>query len=140
MHVRVGADAGVAEEVPRAADRAAGLEDLVAGPGAVGLEVMAGTDAGQAGPDDEHVEVGAAAHFRRPVSGSGPTPRVGRRCQTPVPIELSLTEPSTSEDPVLSGFHQLRGLAVRRLARPARGASRRARCFMTLTLTLDFGE
>ena len=75
-----------------------------------------------------------------PGPRSGPTARFGHRCQTPVPIELSLTEPSTSEDPVLSGFHQLRGLRGARLGGPARGASRRARCFITLTLTLNFGE
>ena len=56
-HVGVGADAGVAEQVPRAADGVAGLEDGVAGPRALGLHVVAGADAGQAGADDEDVEV-----------------------------------------------------------------------------------
>ena len=56
-HVGVGPDARVAEQVPRAADGVAGLEDGVGRPRALGLEVVAGADAGQAGADDEDVEV-----------------------------------------------------------------------------------
>ena len=58
VHVRVGTDAGIAEEVPGPSDGVAGLEDRVVGPGALGLEVVAGTDAGQSGAHDDHIEVG----------------------------------------------------------------------------------
>ena len=58
VHVRVGSDAGIAEEVPRPPDGVSGLEDRVVGPGTLGLEVVAGTDAGQSGAHDEDVEVG----------------------------------------------------------------------------------
>ncbi len=57
VHVGVRADAGVAEEVPGPADAIAGLEDRVGLAGAVGLQVAAGADAGQSGPDDQHVNV-----------------------------------------------------------------------------------
>ena len=49
---------GIAEQVPGPADGVACLEDGVRGPGALGLEVVAGPDARQAGADDEDVEVG----------------------------------------------------------------------------------
>jgi hypothetical protein len=57
VHVRVGADAGIAEQVPGAADRLAGLQDRVALAGAVALQVGAGADAGEAGADDQNVDV-----------------------------------------------------------------------------------
>src|SRR5215218_4332113 len=57
VHVRVRADAGIAEEVPGAADRLAGLEDRVAPTGAVPPQVGAGADAGEAGADDQDVDV-----------------------------------------------------------------------------------
>ncbi len=57
VHVRVRADAGVAEEVPGAADGVAGLEDGVGGPRALGLEVVGGTDPREPGSDDQDVEV-----------------------------------------------------------------------------------
>src|SRR5437773_397118 len=56
VHVRVRADARIPEQVPRAADAAACLEDRVRLAGAAGLQVPAGADAGQAGPDDEYVD------------------------------------------------------------------------------------
>ncbi len=65
VHVRVRSDARVAEEVPRATDGTARLEDGVAGPGTLGLQVVAGTDPREPGADDEHVEV------RRGGSGPG---------------------------------------------------------------------
>ena len=49
VHVRVGTDARIAEQVPGPTDGVACLEDGVVGPGALGLEVVAGTDAGQPG-------------------------------------------------------------------------------------------
>src|SRR6516225_9109116 len=57
VHVGVGADAGVAEEVPGAADRAASFEDNVALAGTLRLQAIAGSDAGEAGSDDDDVEV-----------------------------------------------------------------------------------
>src|SRR5690606_954098 len=57
VHVGVGPDAGVAEQVPRAADGAPGLEDGVGGPRAAVLQVVGGADAGEPGPDDQDVEV-----------------------------------------------------------------------------------
>ncbi len=57
VEVGVGADAGVAEEVPRAARRAARLQNGVGGAGPVALEVVRRAQAREAGADDEHVEV-----------------------------------------------------------------------------------
>src|SRR5262249_57482811 len=55
VHVAVGPDAGIAKEVPRAAHGGATLEDDVALPRAVALQVDGGPDAGEAGADDEDV-------------------------------------------------------------------------------------
>jgi hypothetical protein len=57
VHVRVRPHARIAEQVPGAADGLAGLEHGVAGVRQGGLHVVAGGDARQAGPDDEHVEI-----------------------------------------------------------------------------------
>ena len=57
VHVAVGAHAGVAEEVPRAAEVVAAFEDGVAAAGAELLEVVAGPDAGDPRSDHEHVDV-----------------------------------------------------------------------------------
>ena len=56
-HVRVRADAGVAEQVPGAADGVARLEDRVGLARGTRLDVVGGADARQAGADDEDVEV-----------------------------------------------------------------------------------
>ena len=56
-HVRVGADAGIAKQVPGAADTVAALEDGVALARAFLLQVIARADAGEAGADDQDVEV-----------------------------------------------------------------------------------
>ena len=57
VHVRVGADAGIAEEIPRAADGVAAFEDGVGAAGAASLKVIARRDAGEPGADHEHIEV-----------------------------------------------------------------------------------
>ena len=57
VHVRVGADAGIAKQIPGAADAVAPLEDDVALARALLLQVIARADAGQAGADDEDVEM-----------------------------------------------------------------------------------
>src|SRR5262249_30252925 len=57
VHVRVRADARVAEEVPGAADRVARLDDRVRLARAVALQVVRRADAGDPGADDEDVEV-----------------------------------------------------------------------------------
>ncbi len=56
-HVGVGTDAGVAEEVPGAADGGAGLEDGVGFAGAAGLQAVGGSDAREAGAHDDDVKV-----------------------------------------------------------------------------------
>src|SRR4051812_44213131 len=56
-HVAVGADARIAKQIPRAADAVAALEDDVALARAFLLQVPAGANAGQAGADDQHVEM-----------------------------------------------------------------------------------
>src|ERR1700749_1996332 len=76
VHVGIGADAGIAEEVPSAADRLARLEDRVALAGAVALQVGAGADAGETGADDQDVDVlaghgvllGRLAHSRNLIN------------------------------------------------------------------------
>src|SRR5207249_1793170 len=57
VHVRVRADAGIAEEVPRPADVVARLEDGVRPIRTARLQMVAGADAGDPGADDQHVEV-----------------------------------------------------------------------------------
>src|SRR5207244_1007150 len=64
-HVGVRADTWVAEQVPGATDGIAGLEDGVAGPGALGLHVVASADAGQPRAHNENVDV-LARHDRCP--------------------------------------------------------------------------
>ena len=54
---RVGADAGIAEQVPGAADAVAALENGEALAGALLLQVIARADAGQPGADDQDVEM-----------------------------------------------------------------------------------
>ncbi len=77
-HVGVGADAGIAEQVPGAADAIAALEDGVALAGTLLLQMIARADAGKAGAYDEDVEVfgwhhglprtGLSGALSRPVS------------------------------------------------------------------------
>ena len=57
VHVRVGADARIAEQIPCSANGVSSLEDGVAGPGTLRLEIVAGTDARQPGTNDQDVEV-----------------------------------------------------------------------------------
>ena len=57
VHVGVRADPRVFEQVPRPADAVPRLEDRVGLLRAVGLQVVAGADAGQAASDDQHVNV-----------------------------------------------------------------------------------
>ncbi len=57
LHVAVGADAGVLEEVPRAADVGAAFEDDVGAIRAQGLQVVAGANPGYARADDDHIDV-----------------------------------------------------------------------------------
>src|SRR5882724_1940520 len=56
-HVAVGADAGIAEQIPGAADAIAALEDRVALARAFRLQVIARADAGQPGADDQHIDM-----------------------------------------------------------------------------------
>src|SRR6185437_620293 len=63
-HVRVGADAGIAKQVPGAANAIAALENDVALAGAFLLQMKARADAGQAGADDEDVEMFRCQIFR----------------------------------------------------------------------------
>ena len=56
-HVAVGADAGIAKQVPGAADAVAALENDVALARAFLLQMKARADAGQAGADDQNVEM-----------------------------------------------------------------------------------
>src|SRR3546814_5456321 len=69
-HVRVGAHAGVAEQVPGASDGVAGLEDRIRRPGRLGLQVVPSADAGQPGADHEDVEVLGGRHHAAPASRS----------------------------------------------------------------------
>src|SRR5579859_2514996 len=64
-HVAVGADAGIAKEVPGAADRVAALEDDKAFRRALGLQMIAGADPGETRADDEDVEMLRCHHDLR---------------------------------------------------------------------------
>jgi hypothetical protein len=56
-HVRVGPDAGIAEQVPGPAQSLAPLQDHIAALRAVGLQMIARTHAGNAGAHDHYVEM-----------------------------------------------------------------------------------
>ena len=56
-HVRIGADTGVAKQVPCAAHVRASFQDRVAFARALGLEVVAGADAGYSGTHNEDIEL-----------------------------------------------------------------------------------
>ena len=131
-HVRVRADARIAEQVPGAADGVARLEDRVGLARALRLEVAGGADAGEAGADDQHVDV-FGCHRRgsipagdappRNPSRAGPRDRVavrrgprgarararGRWTSTAVPYGGSSTAGSSSAKvPLAGGRIQLR--------------------------------
>ena len=57
VQIRVRSDTGVAEQVPRATDRAAGLDDGVRPSGQVALQVVRSADAGDPGSDDQDVDM-----------------------------------------------------------------------------------
>ncbi len=63
-HVAVGADAGITKQIPGAADAIAAFENDVALARALLLQVIARADAGQAGTDDQHVEMFVVIHDR----------------------------------------------------------------------------
>ena len=65
VHVAVGAHARVAEQVPRAADVVAPLEDHVRPVGALTSQVVGGADAGDPGADDDDIKVFSVEVFRR---------------------------------------------------------------------------
>src|SRR6202022_3242881 len=68
-HVAVGADAGIAEQIPGAADAVAALEEDKTLAGTVALHVIARADAGQPGADDQHVEMFVVlGRFHRSIS------------------------------------------------------------------------
>ena len=70
VQVRIGADARVAEQVPRTTRRAAGLQDRERLLRLLGLQVVRRPDTGDAGADDQHVDVfdagrdGCCGHLR----------------------------------------------------------------------------
>ena len=125
-HVRVRADAGVAEQVPRAADapRAPrGSRSVL--PGQSRLQVAGGADAGEAGADDQHVEV-FRLHGRSLSSGCG---RVRRHCSDPRPSvnTLSRTLDSIVENACSVPSMSAPSASPRARAQRAAGASPRAR-------------
>jgi hypothetical protein len=67
-HVGVRANARVGEQGPGTADAVARLEDRVGLTRAVVVEVMRGADAGQAGPDDQRIDV-LEGHLSRAHAG-----------------------------------------------------------------------
>ena len=70
VDVGIAANAGIAVEVPGAPRDAPRLEDRVAAARALPLEVMGGADPGDAGADDQDVEVlGLSCRRRSPRSG-----------------------------------------------------------------------
>src|SRR5262249_42467241 len=65
MHVGVGPDSGVAKQAPCSAQVVAPFQDDVAPECAASLEVIAGSDPGDPGADDEHIEMlGGHDHLR----------------------------------------------------------------------------
>ena len=80
VHVAVGADTGIAEKVPGAAECRPTLEDRELAVGAHGLQVVGRRNAGDAGADDDDVEVlGGDAHHEKPTAASQTDPHSSRR-------------------------------------------------------------
>ena len=57
IHVRVGANVGIAKQIPGAADGVARLQNDVRFAGTISLQVISGIDARQSRADDDDVEV-----------------------------------------------------------------------------------
>ena len=104
-HVGVGADAGIAEEIPRAADPLAAFEDREGLPRCVAREMPGGVDAREARADDQDVEVLDAgsghrgpprrsAAVRAPPQFRGPFPngKPAGRCPCPRAAGKPLTQ------------------------------------------------
>ena len=81
VHVAVRADAGIAEQVPGAANGVAALDDGEAALGAVFLQVDRRADARQARPDDQHVDVVG--------QGLGALARVDCSCHPAPPVNVN---------------------------------------------------
>ena len=64
-HVGVGADPGVAEQIPCAANLGAGFKNDIPLAGAPCLQAVASANAGEAGTDDDNIEVGDKRHEDR---------------------------------------------------------------------------
>ena len=80
VHIAVGADTGIAEKVPGAAERRPTLEDRELAVGAHGLQVVGRRNAGDASADDDDVEVlGGDAHHEKPTAASQTDPHSSRR-------------------------------------------------------------
>ena len=73
-HIGIGADAGVAEQIPGPTQFAAPFENRVALGRALRLQVIAGTDAGEAGADDEDIEMFDGHELLPLLSDVGPLP------------------------------------------------------------------
>src|SRR4029077_12971025 len=67
VHVGVGAHAGIAEQVPSAANLRSRFEDDVALAGTTRLETVSRADAGESGSDNDHVEVFRERRQRHPA-------------------------------------------------------------------------
>src|SRR6476659_6159068 len=64
-HVRIGSHARISEQVPGAADSIPGFEGQPALSRAALLQSVSGADTGNAGPDDQHVDVLTYLHVRK---------------------------------------------------------------------------
>ena len=102
---------GIAEEVPGAADRLARLEDRVALAGAALLQVVGGADAGEAGADDQHVDM-----FERHSSAPWLSASADSSTSKAIPARCSLARRAS---PI--------AVAGRHLARALGGSSSKAR-------------
>src|SRR6478672_9857038 len=75
-HVAVGADAGITEQIPSAADAVAALENDKTLAGAIALQVIARADAGEAGADDQHVDMFVCGRFHGSLNFAAVTARL----------------------------------------------------------------
>src|ERR1700761_4302771 len=98
VHVRVGADAGIAEQIPGAADGVAAFEDDVRLRRTFGLEMIAGRDAGQAGADDQHVEMFRwhCALRNRASRPFRPAPGLYTRAGSPHPASFGISSANST--------------------------------------------
>jgi hypothetical protein len=84
VHVGIGPHPGIPKQIPRPPDGGARLKNRVRLAREGRLQVVGGADAGQAGADDQHVDVVVTLSFCRPNSYGTPPPPAAYQAAEPL--------------------------------------------------------